>query len=55
MNALYIPLSIQQSIINENIVTIQLIIDRCVLDATSCWGATAQHILKTVKLTLPTA
>ena len=35
MNALYIAFSIQWSIINENIVNIQLRVDRCVLDATS--------------------
>jgi len=45
-------LSIQQSIINENTVNIQLIVDRCVLDATSFGVPTAQHLLKTVKLTL---
>jgi hypothetical protein len=39
MNALHIPLSIQQSTINENTVNIQLIVDRSVLDATPCWGA----------------
>jgi hypothetical protein len=39
MNALHVQLSIQQSIINENTVNIQLTVDRCVLDATACWGA----------------
>ena len=50
MKALYKPLSIQQSIINEDIVNIQLIIDRCVLDATSCWGANCTTPIKNSKI-----
>ena len=50
MNALYIPLSIQQSIINENVVNIQLIVDRCVLDATSCWRANGTTPIKNSKI-----
>jgi len=50
MNALYIPLSIQQSIINENVVNIQLIVDRCVLDATSCWRAKGTTPIKNSKI-----
>ena len=52
MNALYIPLSIQQSMINENIVNIQLIVDRCVLDATSCWGANCTTPIKSSKINI---
>jgi hypothetical protein len=48
MNALHIPLSIQQSIINENTVNIQLIVDRCVLDATSRWCANCTSTVKQV-------
>ena len=46
MNAL----SIQQSIINENIVNIQLIVDQCVLDTTSCWGANCTTPIKNSKI-----
>ena len=52
MNALYIPLSIQQSIINENTENIQLIVDRCVLDATSCWGANCTTPIKNSKINI---
>jgi hypothetical protein len=48
MNALYIPLSIQQSIINKNTVNIQLIVDQYALDATSCCGANCTNTLKQV-------
>jgi hypothetical protein len=50
MNALYIPLSIQQSIINENMVNIQLIVNRCVLDAASCRGAICTTHFKNGKI-----
>ena len=50
MNALYIPLSIQQSIINENTVNIQLIVDRCVLHATSFWGANCTAPVRNSKI-----
>jgi hypothetical protein len=50
MNALYIPLSIQQSIINENTVNIQLIVDRYVLAATSCWCAHCTTPIKNSRL-----
>jgi hypothetical protein len=50
MIALYMPLSIQYPIINENTVNIELIVDRCVLDATSYWGANCITSIKTVKL-----
>jgi hypothetical protein len=52
MNALHIPLSIQQSIINENIVNIQLIVDRRVLDATSCWGANCTTLINNSKINI---
>ena len=45
-------MSIQQSIINENIVNIQLIVDRCVLDATSCWGANCTTPVKNSKINI---
>jgi hypothetical protein len=48
MNALHIPLSIQLSIINENTVNIQLIVDRYVLDANSYWGANCTSTVKQV-------
>jgi hypothetical protein len=48
MNVLHIPLSNQWSIINENIVNIHLIVDRCVLDATSCLGANCTSTVKQV-------
>jgi hypothetical protein len=50
INALYLPLSIQSSIINENIVNIQLIVDQCVLDATTCWGANCTTPIKNSKI-----
>ena len=52
MNTLYIPLSIQQPIINENTVNIQLTVDRCVLDATSCWGANCTTPVKNSKINI---
>ena len=52
MNALYIPLSIQQSIINKNTVNIQLTVDRSVLDATSCCGANCTTPIKNSKINI---
>ena len=52
MNAVYITLSIQSSIINENMVNIQLIVDRCLLDATSCWGANCTTVIKNSKINI---
>ena len=51
MNAVYITLSIQSSIINENMVNIQLIVDRYVLDATSCWGSNCTTPINLLKPT----
>jgi len=45
-------LSIQQSIINKNTVNIQLIVDRCVLDATSCWGANCTTPIKNSQINI---
>ena len=52
MNTLYIPLSIQQSIINKNTVNLQLTVDRSVLDATSCWGANYTTSIKNSKINI---
>ena len=52
MNTLYIPLSIQQPIINENTVNIQLTVDRCVLDATSCCGANCTTPIRNSKINI---
>jgi len=38
--------------INENTVNIQLIVDRCVLDATSCWGANCTVPIKNSKINI---
>ena len=40
------------SVINENIVNIQLIVDRCVLDATSCWDANCTTPIKNSKINI---
>ena len=45
-------MSIQQSTINDNTVNIQLTVDRCVLDATSCWGANCTTPIKNSKINI---
>ena len=50
MHCIYHCLS--SSLVNENTLNIQLIVDRCVLDATSCWVANCTIPIKNSKINI---